>query len=531
MLKAEIVLRDLACPPQWSGGALALGESWIRPHVHGALETLFVHAEGQWFLVVRERHAGLSTEAAIGPVDAERFGELYRASLTWPLDYVMIEGARDGHRLRVRSGVYGAAPVYCRSTTEKLSISWDLADFIGGVRSIDFDIASHFLALGSIYSAQHLCSGITLLTERASLFAEPGKARYQYPAAAEAAAPSRDPWSEAEAVEAFGTLLHAIVSARPATADRIAVELSGGMDSATVASVLATSHGAVGSRGILLGGDERDVQVRRREKIVRRLGLLDETVDIDAHLPSLDLQPGQRMVYPHAELYLEAFDRLWGSARAQGREMLYTGVGGDELFPTYRQESARASHAGGALVDAARAHAAKLLTARAQDALGCSRMFDAPASPLPVSSLLASTCQAPHLLRHGLWPVNPLSDPRLVAFCYRLPKERRHGRATMRGYLRERLGGDVFPPDYTKETFARVLPGLISRHATTIAAQLRECALADLGLVDHRAALDLLQDVAATRGDAPAAPLISFLWLERFVRQLASAQGAAWALL
>ena len=351
--------------------------------------------------------------------------------------------------------------------------------------------------------------------------AEPGKARYQYPAAVEPAAPSPDPLSEAEAVEAFGTLLHGIVSARPTAGDQVAVELSGGMDSATVASALANAYGVVASRGILLGGDERDAQVKRREKIVQRLGLLDETVDIDAYLPSLDLQPGERKVYPHAELYLEAFDRLWGSARAQGRRMLFTGVGGDELFPTYRQEATCAVDAGGALIGEARNHAVRLLTPRAQDALGASRLFDAPASPLPVSSLLASSCQAPHLLRHGLWPVNPLSDPRLVAFCYRLAPQRRHGRATMRGFLRERLGGDVFPPDYAKETFACVLPSLISRQVKAVAAQLRECALADLGLVDRRAALDLLGDVATTRGDAAAAPLISFLWLERFVRQLA----------
>ena len=521
MLKAEIVLRDLACRPQWKDGALAMGQSRITPHAHPALETLFVETEGQWFLVVRERHVALPAEASTGPVDAERFGELYRACLTWPLDYVMIEGARDGHRVRVRSGVYGAAPVYVRATTDRLSLSWDLADLLDGVRSIDFGIASHFLALGSVYSAQHLCSGITLLTERASLFAEPGKARYQYPAAVEPAAPSPDPLSEAEAVEAFGTLLHGIVSARPTAGDQVAVELSGGMDSATVASALANAYGVVASRGILLGGDERDVQVKRREKIVQRLGLLDETVDIDAYLPSLDLQPGERKVYPHAELYLEAFDRLWGSARAQGRRMLFTGVGGDELFPTYRQEATCAVDAGGALIGEARNHAVRLLTPRAQDALGASRLFDAPASPLPVSSLLASSCQAPHLLRHGLWPVNPLSDPRLVAFCYRLAPQRRHGRATMRGFLRERLGGDVFPPDYAKETFACVLPSLISRQVKAVAAQLRECALADMGLVDRRAALDLLDDVAATRGDAAAAPLISFLWLERFVRQLA----------
>ncbi len=522
MLKAEIALRDLSCAPEWRDGMLAIGAGWIKPHAHAALETLFAHTQGQWMLVVRERHAGMPSreEDVHATLDAKAFDELHRACLMWPLDYVMIEVAQAGHRIKLRSGMYGAAPVYCRSTTDALSVSWDLADFLAGPAFIDFDIASVFLALGSPYSAQTILSGVTMLTERAVIFAEPGRARYHYPAAVEVGARSTASTFDGEADDAFEKLLHGIVSARPAEGKRIAVELSGGMDSATVACALTRAFGRVASKGILLSGEERQPQIARREKIGQRLGLIDGTVDIDAYPPTLDLQPGERKVYPHAELYLEAFDRLWGSATAEGREWLFTGVGGDELFPTYQDEAEHAAP-GSALVEQARHHATRLLTPRAQAAVRASRMFDAPASPIPVSSLLASTCQAPHLLRHGLWPVNPLSDPRLVAFCHRLPHAGRHRRGAMQRYLGRHLGADVFPPNYAKETFARVLPDLISRHEKHLASQLRECALADHGLVDHGAALALLKEVAATRGDAPAAPLISFLWLERFVRQLA----------
>lgn len=523
MLKAEIALHDLSCQPEWRGGTLAIGGSRIEPYAHAALETLFAHTEDQWILVVRERHANvaLREDAAAGLLDEQRFAELHRACVMWPLDYVMIEVAKSGHRIKIRSGMYGAAPVYCRATTSALSVSWDLADFLAAPLSIDLDIASRCLALGSIYSAQHICSGVTMLTERAVLFAEPGRARYHYPAAVEANTQSLALLTDDEADEAFEKILHDIVSSRPATAGRIATELSGGMDSATVACALTKAHGTVASKGILLSGDERQHQVARRSKIVERLHLIDETVDIDRHLPTLDLQPGEEKVYPHAELYLEAFDSLWGKARAQGCELLFTGVGGDELFPTYQNETTRRTDTSGELVEQARDHATKLLTPRAQAAVHSSRLFDAPTGPIPISALLAGTCQAPHMLRHGLWPVNPLSDPRLVAFCHRLPTASWHRRAVMQRNLGSSLGADVFPPNYAKETFASVLPNLIFRHEQSLAAQLRECALADLGLVDHGAALALLKEVAATRNDAPAAPLISFLWLERFVRQLA----------
>jgi asparagine synthase (glutamine-hydrolysing) len=523
MLKAEIALSDLSCQVEWQGDVIALGESRIVPHPHPALETLLVRTEGQWFVVVRECLAatGIHEKASTGVIDAERFNELYRACLMWPLDYVMIEVAQEGQRLKIRSGVLGSAPVYCRATDDRVTISWDFADFLDHPLAIDLEIASHYLALSTVYSAQHICAGITMLTERSSLYLEPGKARYHYPTPVEAAAPSTSkPPAGGDTLAAFRALLHNVVSARPATAAQIALELSGGMDSATVASALSTTFGAVASRGILLSGDHRQAQVERRQRIASELGLLDHTVEIDAFPPTLDLRPRQRREYPHPELYLEAFEALWGSARTQGCELLFTGIGGDELFPTYRNEAVQEQRKSDPLVAAARGYAEKILSPRALGAARSLRVLDAPASPVAVSSLLASACQAPHLLRRGLWPVNPLSDPRLVAFCHRLPAEGRHGRETMRQYLHACLGDGVFPRHYVKETFARTLPHLISKQAKTIASQLQDCALADLGLVDQRAVLALLNEVASTQEDAPTAPLVSLLWLERFVRQI-----------
>jgi len=69
---------------------------------------------------------------------------------------------------------------------------------------------------------------------------------------------------------------------------------------------------------------------------------------------------------------------------------------------------------------------------------------------------MASVSKSHHLLQHGMWPVNPLSDPNLMVFCYQLPPKWRLGRNAMRKYLLATLGEEVFPHDYTKETFAHV---------------------------------------------------------------------------
>ena len=521
MLKADIAWSDLSRDPERSQDAVALGASRIVPYPHAALEALVVRTEGRWFAMVRERMAGAGSPAAmtIETVGAGRFEELYRSCLLWPLDYVMVEAARQGPRIKLRAGVLGSAPVYCRATDEQVVVSWDFADFLAEKLPIDFEAASCSLALEQVYSARQICVGVHLLTERATFSLEPRRAQYRYPAAFEipAAAPPRD---DAEVQAAFGELLEQAIAKRPMTAGRIAAELSGGMDSAAVACALAKLYGPVASQGVLVGGDAERPQVERRRQIVARLGLLDQTAAIDALPPSLDLRPGPgaRTAYVNTEYYLEAFEALWGAARAQGRDLMFTGLGGDELF-LGEGEPGRDSVAGDLGRSESQRYARQLLTPRALSAARSLHAFDAPAGPVP--SVMASVGKAHHLMQHGMWPVNPLSDPHLTLFCCRLPPAQRRKRDTMRRYLRAGLGAEVFPDDYAKETFAQVFPRLIATHRQSLAAQLRECALADLGLVDRRAALALLDEVATTQAVAPTSPLVNFLWMERFARRLA----------
>ena len=521
MLKADIALPDLSHHAQWSDGSIVLGGSRITPHAHPSLEALLVRTEGQWFVIVRERAASASPGAstATRDVDIEEFQRLYRQCLLWHLDYVMIEAAQAGYRMKVRTGVFGSVPVYCRATQDRIRLSWDVTDLATEPLAIDPEITSHRLAMNTIYSTRQLCIGIQLLTERASLDIAPGRASYRYPAPAEETSPTPLP-AERDALTMFGELLQRAVSARPTAVDRVSLELSGGMDSASVACALVTCHGPVASKGILLGGDVRLPQIQRRGQIAGRLGLFDDTVDMSAFPPDLDIRQPAQTKNLAREYYLEACSALWRKARAQGHDMLFTGIGGDELFPSYFDEVQEQDSGGPGKGHEVKRYAEQLLTSHARSAAHSLHSFNAPASPVPSTALLAHACRAPDLLRHGLWPVNPLSDPSLAMFCHRLPREHRQGRELIRQYLQKHLGEDVFPRDYAKETFAGVLPELISRHAESIAEQLRDCALADLGLVDRRAVLALLETVAATQASAPTTAFASFLWLERSVRQV-----------
>ena len=521
MLNAAIALSDLAFDPHWDGSAVSFGASRIAPFAHAALETLLVRTDGQWFVTVRERRIDSGAQVRRVDVDAAEFEQRHREALLWPLDYLLVEAAQHGCRVKVRAGVFGVLPVYARIEDDRLELSWDVADLTQRPTALDFEIASHRLALHTVYSARQLGVGVSMLTERAALSMQPGQASYHYPPAAQETQPAppraRDEW-----LADFQTQLREAMHARPFIPARTALELSGGMDSATVACGLAQLGPPVTSLGILLDGDTRVPQLRRRDAIVQRLGLRDCKVEITAFPPGLDLQAVResRLGF-NQEYYLEACAALWDQAIALGCDRLYTGIGGDELFPDYQHELPQAEAAFDAQRELAhRAAADLLLTPRAREAVRGLHCFGAPASPVPTTALAALACRAPDIARRGLWPVNPLSDPRLARFCHQLPLELRRERALMQRYLQQRLGEDTFPAGYRKETFEQVFPSLIAAHAAGLRAQLRECALADLGLVDRSGVVALLDAVAARGERAPTAVLVAFLWMERFVRHL-----------
>lgn len=521
MLKATIALADLAFDPHWDGSAVCFGASRIEPFAHAALETLLVRTDRQWFMTVRERRADHGAPVRRMDVDAAQFEQRHRQCLLWPLDYLMLEAAQAGCRVKVRAGVFGALPVYARAADDRLELSWDAGDLTRVPTALDFEIASHRLALHTIYAARQLAVGVVMLTERASLAVEPGKASHHYPPPTPDTQPAPARASDACLAD-FAVQLRDAVNARPFMPDRAALELSGGMDSATVACSLAAIGGPRISLGILLEGDTRQPQLRRRGAIVERLGLRDRSVEIADLPPSLELSavPGRPLGF-NQEYYLEACAALWDQAAALGCDRLYTGIGGDELFPEYLHELDRADDAFDARRERAhRVEVDKLLTPRAREAARGLHGFDAPAGPVPATALAAQACRAADIARRGLWPVNPLSDPYLVRFCHQLPLGLRRDRALMQWYLQGQLGADTFPAGYRKETFEQVFPGLIAAQAGKLVEQLRECALAELGLVDRRSVMHLLEAVA-TRGErAPTAVLVSFLWMERLARQL-----------
>lgn len=99
MLKAELRFSDLDRTPELQDGVIVIGESWIRPFRHPALETAVVRTEGQWFAVIRERLATRNGfELPTAEVDGYHYEQCYRACMRWPLDF---PGHREPHHAAI----------------------------------------------------------------------------------------------------------------------------------------------------------------------------------------------------------------------------------------------------------------------------------------------------------------------------------------------------------------------------------------------------------------------------------------------
>ncbi|WP_271618132.1 hypothetical protein [Bradyrhizobium sp. CCBAU 51745] len=248
MLKAELKIGDLADNiPTVAGQSVSISESYIHPFVHSNVESVLVRSAGQWFFVVRERFQtdgngqACSAITVISDVPVDRFQQLYQECLNWPLDFVLLEVAYRGGRLRVRADQLGSLPIYfsVKERWRSVTLSWDFADFLHESRLLDAEVLAHHLTMKACYSARQPCLGVNLLTAGAKLYVDGSETRFEYGSNGLPPSPQSLP-EDVDATDEFSRILSKAVFSRASSIGRNAVELSGGMDSACVAMAISS---------------------------------------------------------------------------------------------------------------------------------------------------------------------------------------------------------------------------------------------------------------------------------------------------
>jgi asparagine synthase (glutamine-hydrolysing) len=382
---------------------------------------------------------------------------------------VEVEIDPDG-ALQLTAGPLGVAPVYVATCESRIVGSWDPVDLalFASAESVSPAVVARLLTRRHRYSAETLFSQIKRVTAGATAIWRPSSGLVlRYPPPAAHVIESRQVRQGADPVVHFGRMLDRVVSgACEALAGPIAVELSGGLDSANVAaSVAQASVGSILSGGLLVPGIAGGEQVTRRRTIVEHLGLHDVVVAAADHLP---LAPGgprcvNRPHYPDTDVYQEAFDVLRAALRRGGAHVVFTGYGGDEIMSRAPAERHRPP---------APPRIPRWLDQRARDALAVVDVDCSPVTEIALPTLVVFAARHPAYLRAGLWPVAPFATPALSRFGRSLPIEWRTGKQI----LRQRLARIGLPHTVTNprrpESFGETMNLALRRHAPELLADM-----------------------------------------------------------
>jgi asparagine synthase (glutamine-hydrolysing) len=408
---------------RWDGRAWRTGASWIEPLANPSLESFLVPAgERSHLLVVRERDlTGSLLHLPRTVADA----------LTWPGDHVTLELTPDG--ITVHAGVFGTAPMMLTVTNGTAVGTWNLTDLLGWfepAKLVDVAVARALLRK-QVYTSTTLFDGVYRLTERATARISARGVDVVYPEPAEHVLAAREA-GETDLVDAFDQVLAHVVGRLPAPYGQVAVELSGGADSANVALAAAERHGTVRTVGLVVDGVTGRAQPKRREVLVRHLGAHDTAIPAHDHPPFMPDGVRGRLV-PHdpgAAFYREAFDAMRDAAHDRAATLMYTGLGGDEISALHPDERDLEPDPGPG--PAPPKWAGPVTRAVAGDL----EADAAPVSAVPIPTLNAFALHNPTYLEAGIWPVAPLAHPLVGRFAEQLPVEQRRGKYMLRQRLR-----------------------------------------------------------------------------------------------
>jgi asparagine synthase (glutamine-hydrolysing) len=407
-------------------------------------------------------------------------------------------------RITFNTGDRGIAPIYLAARGDTVYGSWELADLhhVISAARIDEREVARLLALWPRYSHHTVFADAHRLTERATAVFDGRSLMLSYPPAA-LHARARQVREGADVISAYERLLREAIGRHTYDPATTAVELSGGLDSANVATSLADLHpGVITSAAMLLPGLAGEQQ-RRRRAALRLLSDLGQDMTIAA-LDHPPLHPGGARVggepvSPYEDPYFEASTVMLDVLVERGVRTVFTGIGGDEMVALTSAETT------GAHVGPGR-EPAPWLGSRIRELLPVLDDDIAPASVVNEMTLLACACAAPAMLRAGMWPVHPLADPTLIRFGEQLPRPWRVGKNLHRARLAARGHTPRVTHPALAENFTDVIAHALHHHMPPLLRRvLREGSpLLDRGFLDSRgltAATDRAESGRATPRD------------------------------
>ncbi|MGW4662998.1 asparagine synthase [Streptosporangium sandarakinum] len=470
----------------WNGTAYTTDDhaSEIRPYQHPLVEQLAISDAYRTTLIVRERAADrLICSPQVRTVTPVEYDQATDAARRWPLDYVMIE-TRPHHPVRVIAGAPRTTPLYLAHSGGVLHGSWEMADLRSFAAALSPRETARLLIYRPRYGAETLFTGIHRLTERAvATFG--GALDLHYPEPALHVRP-RALAEDGDVLAAFTEAIDNALDRRPFRPDTTAFHLTGGFDSGTIATWAARRWpGQLSTGALLVIGAGRKQQLRRRKQLRDGLPFGERDFLVDCrHYPPLHPDCARvrgDVISPYEEPLHYPFAQLTAQLVSNGARALVTGLGGDEMVALSAEESDAV-----ALANAHITEKLPWLGPRARAALEFSEDSIAPPAVVNSMTLLSLETTAPPLLRVGVWPLHPFTDPDMIRLGEELPMHWREFKSLQRRQLASLgLSDDVTNP-VERESFVWLVEHSLKTYGVPLMRGMltQGSALFDAGLVD-----------------------------------------------
>lgn len=492
-----------------------------NPHISS---TLFYSRE-RWVCIVKyiSLSENTSTPLQVIPFPSARITDIYEKFGRLNTEGALIElvHGNGGSALRVISTREGSIPLYFSCDSTIMNMSWDFKEIALKKKSLILDF--EYLVKSTFeptYTNRTAFQGVTMITAGSSVTLSDTGCKYNYAIAASEARQYHDINSN-EAKEQLNYLLTKKISNQLSGTPKLAIELSGGLDSSTVAIAARqcfckaeiSTYGIIVSDPLLANS-----QIRRRNNVSNFINSHDYRIDITEYLPSYT-SPANERYYLNSEAYADAFEHIWSQAAMTGHSALLNGCGGDELFPQFADEDFSLDRLRTITDKAWQSFNALLtdrLSASGREVLESQFLSCAPATEADTGTMLAMARRAPLLLHLNLVPLYPLRDSNIIDFCGRLPFELRLNKKLFEDSLRSTLKRSCFS-DYPKETFMHADEMSLLQDKDTLLRTYRKLKIVEIGLIDPS---PLRRDLEHLNKNSPRFVydyLLNILSIERFL--------------
>jgi asparagine synthase (glutamine-hydrolysing) len=416
-------------------------QSYIHPYASPWLTYACFRDATRIYFVVKERDFSRPQKEngggfAIQRVRRHALDEVIKNTAQWPLETLSVLIDQQSRTFTLEAGKWGTAPIFITADRNTLRGDWQVArlyPYLNG--TINEYEAAHFLAGNESYAHNTLFSDLYWLTERSQ--AEWGANQslvLHYPDAVARPLPRRLK-PGADVLGTFGEIVGQSLQRWHKSGHALHIELSGGLDSATVATAAASlTRRPVHTYGLIMPGDMGQAQKRRREQMIVKFGFNDTAMQADALTPLNPHSPQltRDLIAPWHEIYYDAIDAMIEQAAAASCRALFTGAGGDELLLPHYEECSEEERLNARTIILPDYFTPRLCEIfKSKDF----KKTQAPRGYLTSSALHAAATAAEIYLAHGVWPINPLCTPELVWFCRTLPRQWRENRRLQRQWL------------------------------------------------------------------------------------------------